>query len=137
MVTSARRQKAVARKAAAPRVSLYLRDINQEQIRFRGSAAGCDIYGSWTKSCCILDFKKLRPGEKVINPLKGMLLRAEGTGGMMWNPNTGSVHKLNDSAYHAVLDIEAGRSVTDVAARNSLTHDAVKDLVTKLKKIAE
>jgi hypothetical protein len=83
-----------------------------------------------------LDFKKLRPGEEVTNPLNGMLLRAEGVGGMLRNPNTGSVYRLNDSAYHAVLDIESGRSAADVAARNNLTPDAIQALITKLKQIA-
>jgi hypothetical protein len=115
---------------------LYLRKINQEKIRFTGSAGKCDLYASWSKSCCILDFKKVRPGDRVSRPLEGLLLRSEPSGGMIWNPRSGAVYKLNEAAYHAVLDVEYGLSELEVARRNNLTPNVTQSFFRKLKKIA-
>jgi hypothetical protein len=127
---------AVPAAMRTPKIDLYLRKINQEKIRYTGSAVGCDYYASWTKSCCILDFKKLRPGELVSRPLDGLLLRSEPGGGMLWNPRSGAVYRLNEAAYHAVLDVEHGLSELEVARRNSLTPKATGSLFRKLRQIA-
>jgi len=54
----------------------------------------------------------------------------------MWNAKTGSVYKLNESAYHAILDIEQGLSDREVAKRNALPLKTVQAVFRKLQKIA-
>lgn len=121
---------------ARPKISLFLKKINQEMIRDFGSAAGCDFYVSWTKSCCILDFSLVPPEDLVSRPTKGSLIRKEPEGGMMWNQRTGAVYKLNETAYHAAIDIESGLSDIEVARRNQLPLKSVQVLFTKLRKLA-
>lgn len=127
------RKKAVKKK---PTVELYLKKINQEMIRHRASAAGCDFYASWSKECCILDFAIIRPGDLVSRPMRGLILRKEPGGGMMWYPRTGAVYKLNEEAYHALMDLESGLSDLEIARRNNLEVKSVRTLVTRLRKIA-
>ena len=119
----------------SPKIELFLRKINQEKIRDIGSAAGCDLYASWKKSCCVLDFGLVRPGDLVINPMQGLLVRKEPGGGMMWNPRTGSVYKLNEDAYHAVIDIESGLSELAVANRNGMPLRTAQNLFAKLRRL--
>jgi len=133
-----RRPRALAQLAAAerePQIKLFLSKINQEQIR-PAAVAGCDFYASWTKSCCILDFSKLSPADRVSQPLDGLLLRREPDGGMLWNPRNGAVYKLNEVAYHAALDVEAGLSEAEVARRNKLSAKATQSLLRTLRRIA-
>jgi len=127
----------VVARQPSPKIELYLNKINQEKIHNHGSAAGCDIYGSWTKSCCILDFSLARPGDLVSNPMRGMFVRKEGeSGGLIWNPRSGAVYKLNEDAYHVVLDIENGLSEIEIAKRNDMSLQAVQNFVKQIKGIA-
>ena len=123
------------------KIELFLEKINQEMIRttLPQSRAKCDIYGSWTKSCCILDFALQEPGEEVVLPIRdrGLLLRAEPGGGMMWDPRTGAVYKLSEAAYHALLDFDAGLSEREVARRNRVPLQAVKNLSRRLERITK
>ena len=116
----------------SPSVKLYLDKINQEMLGGATSRAKCDIYVSWTKSCCVLDFFRVRPDDFVSTPTRGFLMREEKKGGMMWNTRTGAVYTLNEPAYHALMDLEDGLSEVEVAKRNSLTPRQVKSLVKKL-----
>jgi hypothetical protein len=118
------------------KVELYLEKINQEKIRFSPDVAGCDFYASWTKSCCVLDFSRVKPGDLVSNPTRGLMMRKEAEGGFMWNPRTGAVYKLNEDAYHAILDIENGLSELEVARRNDLDLPAVQTMFERLRSIA-
>jgi len=118
------------------KIDLYLEKINQEMINIGpGAVSGCDFYVKWSKSCCILDFSLVKPGDLVSQPYRGFLLRKEEEGGMMWNPRTGAVYKLNDDAYHAVLDLENGYSELEIARRNDLGLRAVQGMIRKLKKL--
>lgn len=122
--------------ARKPKIELYLAKINQEKIRSSGSAAACDFYASWKKSCCILDFSTVNPLDLVSQPLRGLLFRREPGGGMLWNPRSGAVYKLNEAAYHAVLDVEQGLSELEVARRNNLSSKTAQTLFRRLRQIA-
>jgi len=123
-----------APEAKKLKITLFLEKINQEMIRTTPSAR-C-LYVSWKKSCCILDFSLVKPGDLVTNPARGLVLRKEDDGGMMWNPRSGAVYKLNEDAYHAILDLESGSSEYEIARRNDLELGAVRAMLTKLKRIA-
>lgn len=116
----------------SPSVKLYLDKINQEMLSDVTGRAKCDIYVKWKKSCCVLDFFRVRPDDLVSTPTRGFLMREEKKGGMMWNTRTGAVYTLNEPAYHALMDLEDGLSKVEVAKRNSLTPKQVKSLVKKL-----
>lgn len=124
------------RAVRTPKIELFLDKINQEEIRDVRPAADCDFYASWKKTCCILDFSMPQPGEEVVNPVRGLLLRKEPEGGMMWNPKTGAVYRLNEAAYHAILDVEHGLSELEVARRNGLPVRSVQSMVRKLRELA-
>jgi hypothetical protein len=117
------------------KVELFLKKINQEMINTgKKRAAGCDIYASWTKSCCVLDFCK-NDSDKVVLPAdRGLLIRKEDAGGMMWNSRTGAVYKLDEEAYHAMLELEHGFSEKIVAKRLNLPVKKVGTLMKTLKK---
>lgn len=113
------------------KLELFAKKINQEMIRTgAGARAGCDYYASWTKSCCILDFGKLRDRGDRVKP--GLMMRREDAGGLVWNPRTGAVYKADERAYHALLDIEAGLRDELVAQRNGVTAAQVKSLHAQL-----
>ena len=118
-----------------PRIELFLKRINQEMIRGPGTLAGCDFFVSWKKSCCVLDFSLVGTGDKRSRPAEGFLIRKEPDGGMIWNPRTGTVSKLNEVAYHAILDIENGLSALQVANRNGLSVGSVRRFVGKLQRM--
>ncbi len=105
------------------KVDLYLKKINQEMIK-TGTVrvAGCDFYASWTKSCCILDFKK--PSR--MDP--GYLIRKEDVGGLIWSPKTGAVYKLDEEAYHTLLELDHGLNDATVASRVGVKEAQVKKL---------
>lgn len=129
-----------SKKAEKPRkpemkVDLFLDKINQEMISRVGSQLACDFYASWTKSCCILDFARVRPGEEVVQPpaTRGLLLRKEPEGGMLWDPASGAVYKVSEDAYHALIDLDHGLSELEVARRN---HVGVKDVQALTRRLA-
>jgi hypothetical protein len=95
-----------------------------------GLVAGCDLFVSWTKSCCILDFGKPRRREQLEQP--GFLMRKEGVGGLVWSPRTGAVYQADEEAYHAILDLEAGLRDDVVARRNGVGVAKVRALQRKL-----
>ena len=127
------------------KVDLYLKNINQEMIdsyrggRRRLGRAGDDSWVvSWPKSCCILDFSLTRPIDKVSkSPVSGFMLRGEGegNGGMFWNPRSGSVYKVDDEAYHTMLELDSGLSELQVARRMNISKRKVTSLVTRLRLI--
>jgi hypothetical protein len=118
------------------KVELYLKNINQEMID-AGRISSAKLTGaerawtvSWPKSCCVLDFSMPSMGEEVINPVRGFIMRAEKEGGMMWEPKTGAVYKLDEEAYHTLLDLDQGFSKHEVAKRVGVTLDSV-DFLSK------
>ena len=129
-------KKTISSRRPKPKVELFMRKINQEHIRNVGQAAGCDFYASWKKSCCILDFSLVKPGDLVSNPIRGMFIRKEPGGGMIWNPRSGAVYKVNEDAYHVILDVENGLSETEIAKRNGMTLRAAQYFMKQLRKIA-
>lgn len=121
------------------KVELYLKSINQEMIdagrkaRGRGDASWVV---SWPKSCCVLDFSITRPDELVSTPVtNGLIMRSEPDGGMFWDPKTGSVYKVDEEAYHAMLELDQGFSERIVARRIGASAKKVVALVEQLKRI--
>lgn len=129
-------KKPVPSRRPKPEIELFMRKINQENIRSTGRASDCDFYVSWEKSCCILDFSLVKPGDLVSNPVRGLLIRKEPDGGMIWNPRSGAVYKVNEDAYHVIIDVENGLSETEVAKRNKMTLRATQNFMQQLRKIA-
>lgn len=123
-------------ESSKPEITLYLEKINQEMIRTGSTTLDCDLYGSWTKSCCILDFSITKPEDLVVNPLRGLMIRGEEGGALMWNPRTSAVYKLNEAAYHAILDLESGFNEYELARRNDLELDDVRAMMKELRSIA-
>ncbi|MBK1663362.1 hypothetical protein CKO38_09425 [Rhodospirillum rubrum] len=116
------------------RFELYLSEINQEMIDagrltpHKDQEWGGNV---WSKECCIINFSKHPdPGEEIILPFRGgLLLRAEADGGLAWSPQTNAVYKLDEEAYVALRDLDAGHSPKHVAKRNAISLHAVEDLV--------
>lgn len=130
-------RKISCRKKGSPRIDLYLSKINQEKIRVGPPPPQQEPecwHIEWKKSCCILDFSLDKSAER--SRAFGFLMRAEPRGGLMWNPRTGSVYKLNEEAYHALLDLEAGFNEWEIAKRNGLSLRSVQEMLRKLKRIA-
>ena len=132
------------RKKGPPKIDLYLSKINQEKIRVDPlppkpeppppePLPPCRRHIEWKKTCCILDFSLDKSAAR--SRAFGFLMRAEPGGGFMWNPRTGSVYKLNDEAYHALLDLEAGLNEWEIAKRNGLSLRSVQEMIKKLKRI--
>lgn len=131
-------EKISCRKKGRPRIDLYLRKINQEKIRVGPRPPTSDDpfcwHISWKKECCILDFSLDKSAAR--SRKFGFLIRGEPDGGFMWNPRTGSVYKLNEEAYHALLDLEAGLNEWEIAKRNGLSLRSIQEMLKKLKRIA-
>lgn len=123
----------------SPKIQLFLSKINQEMIKTKVGKLPPPMdctYASWKKSCCILDFSFAKSASKRSLPKRGVLFRKESDGGMMWNARTGAVYKLNDVAYHALLDIDHGLSEIEVAKRNDLDLKTVQSFFRRIKRIA-
>jgi hypothetical protein len=120
------------------KATLYLKNINQEMIDanrkalVKGLGDAKSWVVNWPKSCCVLDFSMPNPGEEVINPLRGLVMRAEKEGGMIWDPQTGSVYKLDEEAYHTILDLDRGFSNHEVAKRIGVSIQSVNSLSKKI-----
>lgn len=115
------------------KVELFLDRINREMINVGTAAkAGCDFYASWTKSCCILDFRRLRRRPEEEN---GLMIRKEDEGGMLWDARTGAVYKLDEEAYHTLLELEHGLREEVVADRVGVRVQEVKGLIDTLRKL--
>ncbi len=122
------------------KIDLYLKSINQEMIDAGRKARGRGDLSwvvSWPKSCCVLDFSLVPPEELVGQPVtRGLMLRSEPDGGMFWNPRTGSVYKVDEEAYHAILEIDRGFGELEVARRMGVSIRKVKNLTDKLRRIS-
>lgn len=116
------------------KVELYLRNINQEMIdagrKARGRADRAWVV-SWPKSCCVLDVSLAPPDDS----LRGLILRSEPGGGMFWDPPSGSVYKVDEEAYHAMLELDRGFSEPEVARRMNVSLRKMKALTNKLRRI--
>jgi hypothetical protein len=138
------------------KMDLYLEHINQEMIDAskmskagevgKAAALGTEKVAKslgdkgrmvdWTIRCCILNFKMPdRAGEEVINPQKGYFMRMEKEGGMIWDARTGAVYKLDEEAYHTLLEAEHGSSDIEIARRMNLPLDKVKEFMEKVRRL--
>jgi hypothetical protein len=75
------------------------------------------------------------PYEKVERRKRGLFMRSEQDGGMLWDPRTGAVYKLDEEAYHALLDLENGFSEREVAKRMGINIRLVQSLSRNVSKI--
>jgi hypothetical protein len=76
-----------------------------------------------------------RLGEEVINPQKGYFMRMEKDGGMIWDARMGAVYKLDEEAYHIILEAEHGFSYIEIARRMSLPLEKVKEFMDKVRRL--
>lgn len=121
------------------KVELYLKNINQEMIDAGRISPGEKQVGwtvSWPKECCILDFS-LGDFEEIVQPaFRGYMLRKEEEGGMFWDPRSGAVYKVDEEAYHALLELDSGFSVREVARRMKVPVKEISSLVREVSRIA-
>lgn len=119
------------------KVELFLKKINQEMLNFlKAPARGCDFYVQWTKECCILDFCVVGDKGELTNlSRKGFMLRKEDDGGMIWDTRTGAVYKMDEEAYHTLLELENGVSKREAAKRVGVSIKSINNLITILKRI--
>jgi len=118
------------------KVELFLKNINQEMIDAGKKKKGVKGDGwvvSWPKECCILDFGLVKPVDLVSTP--GFMLRSEKEGGMFWDPQSGSVYKVDEEGYHAMLELDKGFSEAEVARRMKVSTKKIAALTRKLRSI--
>ena len=135
------------------KIELFLESINQEMIGLEkpkeitrtkpenalgvhkpGLCNGC-IYASWTKDCCILDFSfKGRRREEIESVPDYWMIRRDVDGGLLWNPETGSVYLLDNEGYDVLNKLEAGLSEKEIARDTGysleLLNNFIKDVLT-------
>lgn len=122
---------------------LFLDKINQEMIsnpidHKKSIVDGCCIYVSWTKSCCVLDFSFRLPGDGVTDPVPPhWMMRSEEEGGLMWNPKTGQVYKLDEEAYNAIVELEQGYTMKQTAEKLKLKKSEIYLLEKLIQKVRE
>lgn len=119
------------------KIELYLKKINQENIKSGNEVnpTKCEIYGSWTVSCCILQVQS--------SPKKcDYLIRKEEFGGLLWDSKTGSVYKLDEEAYRTLTELEkikkftyTDASIIRVAQRANVSIESAKNLLSTLQKL--
>lgn len=112
------------------KVALYLEKINQEMIgnpvnKSKSIAEGCCIYVEWSKSCCVLDFSLKNPNDDA-TVLPEFILRSEEDGGMLWNPRSGAVYKLDKEGYNVLNHLENGLSEESIAKLESVDIESIK-----------
>ena len=129
------------------KMELFLNHINQEMIDkgtsrkvsrdirrdFPGAPRRADwsVWGSWTVSCCVLDFSMpLHERELLIKPFR--LMRKEKDGGLIWNKKNHKVYKVDEEAYHAILDLDAGVSLRTIAKKQNVKVQDVARLSKQL-----
>lgn len=119
------------------KVELFLKKINQEMLNFlKAPSLPCDFFIRWTKECCVLDFCVVgEKGELTNLSRKGFMARKEEDGGMLWDTKTGAVYKLDEEAYHTLLELENGVSAREVAKRVGVTQKNVYNLIATLKRL--
>ena len=120
------------------KIELYLKNINQEMIdagrRVRGRGEA-EWVVSWPKSCCILDFS-MAPHDILSDPpMRGLMMRKDDEGGMFWDPKTGAVYKVDEEAYHTMLELDRGFSEREVARRMRISPRKVRGLTDQLRRI--
>jgi len=113
---------------------LFLNEITQEMIdvpRLRRAIDGWKI--TWTKECCVLNFFRNRPDDTIRFPaLKGLLMRSEPNGGLIWSPSTNAVYMVDNDAYRVLRDLDSGYSERDAARRSKVTLRSVNTLLGKI-----
>lgn len=132
------------------KMELYLKHINQEMIQkgtsrkvvndigkdFGKSSAkkkDWSVWGSWTVSCCVLDFSMpLHEKELLIQPFR--LMRKEKDGGLIWNKKNHKVYKVDEEAYHVILDLDSGVNLKRIAEKHNVKISEIAKLSKKLLK---
>jgi len=123
------------------RIERYLEKINQEMISTpkvsrKSIVEGCCIYVSWKKSCCILDFSFVSPQDYVSTPIPlHWMMRSEADGGLLWNPKSGEVFKLDEEAYSVMVELQNGKTERAIAKELHLKPDQVKAFTEKILEI--
>lgn len=128
------------------KVELFLRDINQDIIKKPKELRRVGVNPEeiqWTKECCIGNcciFKSnsyrpddVRPGD--FN--KGLILRKERFGGLLWDSTTGKVFKLDSEAYNLFKDIEKSESIDSILEKHKLNKTKLRTILKKVGKASD
>ncbi|MCE7743678.1 MAG: hypothetical protein GPJ52_00940 [Candidatus Heimdallarchaeota archaeon] len=120
------------------KIELFLRKINQDRIieqlkPTKGVDRSVEWIVSWPKSCCILDFSKVPDSDAVVKP--GYLLREEKVGGMLWDPRSNAVYKLDEEAYHTIIEMEHFKDPAKVAERVGVNEKEVIEFINQLREL--
>lgn len=137
------------------KMNLFLQHINQEMIDVKsnkkviqdlkrdiptgkipgGAAKRKDdwgVWGSWTNSCCVLDFSLSLNLEERINPVPLVVIRKERDGGLIWNKRNQKVYEVDEEAYHAIIEMDAGVCIRKIAAKHNIDKKEVVKFAKQL-----
>jgi hypothetical protein len=133
------------------KMELFLNHINQEMIDANsgekvirdlkaeipagkgGTLPESSWWISWTVSCCIADFSLSIDEEELINPAEFTVMRRERDGGLIWNKRNQKVFKVDEEAYHAIIEMDAGVCIRKIAAKHRISKKEVVKLAKQLK----
>ncbi|MFX0195899.1 MAG: hypothetical protein ACFFCW_07240 [Candidatus Hodarchaeota archaeon] len=108
------------------KIELYLRNINQDMIDDRQMRMGRDwrvVVPIWKVSFLGTPFEK--KGQKY-------LLRAEKEGGMLFDPKTSAVYKLDEEAYHTLIEMGHFEDSRRIAERLNIDKEKVEQFKKEL-----
>ncbi len=112
-----------------------LHDMPKGEIPSRAGAVGMDtgLWVSWTVSCCVLDFSLSLDHEELINPADFTVIRRERDGGLIWNKRNQKVFKIDEDAYLAIMEMDAGVCIRKIATKHNVERKEVVKLAKQLR----
>ncbi len=126
------------------KIKLYLRNINQDKIDDRRTIKGglkVEV-PPHLKIKLPKDWKVIVPIWKVrfgVTPYKKegpkYLLRDEREGGMLFDQKTSAVYKLDEEAYHTLIEMEHFKDSGKIAERLNIDKEKVEQLKKKLREL--
>ena len=118
------------------KIELYFTKITQDIIR-KGRITKMPPSRrwvvSWPKSCCIIGAIPSKPG--AAKKKTGYLLRHEKQGAMVYDPRTAAVYKVDEEAYHTLIEMERTTDLKEVANRMGTSIRAIKTFQKRLAKL--
>ncbi len=138
------------------KMELFLQHINQEMIDVKsnkkviqdlidlkdlkdkipdgivGDGSGWSVWANWSVSCCVADFSKSIPQLEHFDPAPSIMIRKEREGGLIWNKRNQKVFKVDEEAYHVILELDAGVCPKKIAAKHKIDEMEVMRLGTQL-----
>lgn len=114
------------------KIELYLTKINQDLI-LKGrppKKPGVKWVVSWPKSCCVIGAAAAKSGRA--KKMSGYLLREEKEGGMIFDPRTAAIYKVDEEAYHTIIEMEYTSDLKQLAKRMGLSINTIKTFKKRL-----